>query len=84
MRRITMSKLKEVLRLKYLNQLSNRQIQTMTGISRSSVSNYIKQYEVLAISVEELLELSDSKLNELFVKKHSWQRQKFFSTSSCS
>ena len=57
-----MSKLKEVLRLKYLNQLSNRQIQTMTGISRSSVSNYIKQYEVLAISVEELLELSDSKI----------------------
>lgn len=28
-----MSKIKEVLRLKYLNQLSNRQIQTMTGVS---------------------------------------------------
>lgn len=80
MRRITMSKLKEVLRLKYLNQLSNRQIQTMTGISRSSVSNYIKQYEVLAISVEELLELSDSKLNELFVKKHSVKVKKDLST----
>ncbi len=37
-----MSKIKEVLRLRYLNQLSNRQIQTMTGVSRNSVANYIK------------------------------------------
>jgi transcriptional regulator of aromatic amino acid metabolism len=34
----------EVLRLKYRNQLSNRQIQTMTGVSRNSVANYIKSY----------------------------------------
>lgn len=52
----------------------------MTGVSRSSVSNYLKQYEVLAISVEELLELSDNKLNELFVKKHSLKVKKDLST----
>lgn len=39
-----MSKIKKVLRLKYRNQLSNRQIQTMTGVSRNSVANYIKSY----------------------------------------
>jgi hypothetical protein len=33
-----MSKIKEVLRLKYLNLLSNRQIQTITGVSRNSVA----------------------------------------------
>ena len=76
MRRIIMSKIKEVLRLKYLNQLSNRQIQTMTGVSKSSVSNYLKEYERLDRSIEELLQLSDSELNELFAKKHSIKPKK--------
>jgi len=66
MRRIQMSKIKEVLRLKYLNQLSNRQIQTMTGISRNSVANYIKCYLELDVTLEEVLTLSDTDLAELF------------------
>lgn len=66
MRRIQMSKIKEILRLKYLNQLSNRQIQTMTGVSRNSVSNYIKSYEELGTALEEVMELSDTDLAELF------------------
>jgi len=66
MRRIQMSKIKEVLRLKYLNQLSNRQIQTMTGVSRNSVANYIKSYIALGIDLEKLLALSDTELAELF------------------
>jgi len=61
-----MSKIKEVLRLKYLNQLSNRQIQTMTGVSRNSVANYIKSYIALGIDLEKLLALSDTELAELF------------------
>lgn len=50
-----MSKIKEVLRLKYLNQLSNRQIQTMTGVSRASVANYIKSYVELGATLDEVL-----------------------------
>lgn len=61
-----MSKIKEVLRLKYLNQLSNRQIQTMIGISRNSVANYIKCYLELDVTLEEVLTLSDTDLVELF------------------
>ena len=61
-----MSKVKEVLRLKYRNQLSNRQIQTMTGVSRNSVANYIKCYLSLGSKLEEILELRDSELEELF------------------
>jgi len=53
-----MSKIKEVLRLKYLNQLSNRQIQTMTGVSRASVANYIKSYAELGATLDEILVLS--------------------------
>lgn len=61
-----MSKIKEVLRLKYLNQLSNRQIQTVTGVSRNSVANYIKCYIELEVTLEEVITLSDSDLVELF------------------
>ncbi len=68
MRRVSMSKIKEVLRLKYLNQLSNRQIQTMTGVSRNSVANYIKSFIELGSSLDEVLELSDDSLAQLFVK----------------
>jgi len=64
-----MSKIKEVLRLKYLNQLSNRQIQTMTGVSRASVANYIKSYIELGATLDEVLVLSDSDLEQLFLKK---------------
>jgi len=63
-----MSKIKEVLRLKYLNQLSNRQIQTMTGVSRNSVANYMKNYIELGSTLDEVLSLSDADLAQLFVK----------------
>ena len=66
MRRVCMSKIKEVLRLKYLNELSNRQIQSITGVSRNSVANYIKSYIQLNASLEEVLELSDTNLEQLF------------------
>ncbi len=69
MRRITMHKIREVLRLKYLNKLSNRQIETMTGVSRSSVSNYLKVRETLEMELDELLGLSDAVLHDLFNKK---------------
>ena len=68
MRRVSMSKIKDVLRLKYLNQLSNRQVQTMTGVSRNSVANYIKSYIELDSPLDEVLTLSDNELEELFVK----------------
>jgi len=61
-----MSKIKEMLRLKYRNQLSNRQIQTMTGVSRNSVANYIKSYIALDSELEDILELADGELQELF------------------
>ena len=73
-----MSKIKEVLRLKYLNQLSNRQIQTMTGVSRKSDANYIKSYIALGSTLDEILALSDKELSELFAstkpKKHPVNR----------
>ena len=62
MRRVSMSKIKEVLRLKYRNQLSNRQIQTITGVSSNSVANYIKSYIEFGSSLDEVLQLNDADL----------------------
>ena len=61
--------MKEVLRLKYLNQLSNRKIQFITVVSRKSVSNYVKIYLELASSIEELLNLNNDDLENLFHPK---------------
>jgi len=76
MRRVSMSKIKEVLRLKYRNQLSNRQIQTMTGVSRNSVVNYIKSYIELDSSLDEVLQLSDTDLAQLFISKRPIKAKK--------
>ena len=75
MRRISMNKIQEVLRLKYLNKLSNRQIQSLTGISRNSVRNYIKSYEELDATLEEVLALSIQDLEDLFYPKKIAKRQ---------
>ena len=61
-----MSKIKEVLRLKYLNQLSNRQIQSITAVSRNSVANYLKIFEELETTLDEVLNLSNIDLEQLF------------------
>ncbi len=61
-----MSKIKEVLRLKYLNQLSNRQIQSLTGVSRNSVANYVNCFVSLGASLEDVLELKEPDLEQLF------------------
>jgi len=66
-----MSIIKEVLRLKYLNELSNRQIQTMTGVSRNSVANYAKSYIALGKTIDEVLALADNELEVLFHKKQT-------------
>lgn len=69
MRRISMSKIKEVLRLKYLNLLSNRQIQTITGVSRNSVANYVNSFSEMNLSLEKILVLNDDEIEQFFHPK---------------
>ena len=64
-----MSKIKEVLRLKLLNQLSNRQIQTITGVSRNSVANYVNSFNEMNLSLEKTLNLNDVEVEQLFHPK---------------
>lgn len=69
MRKITMHTIREVLRLKYINALTTRQIQTITKVSKSSVANYIKIYTELEASLDEVLALDDETLESLFFVK---------------
>ena len=64
-----MSKIKEVLRLKYLNLLSNRQIQTITGVSRNSVANYVNSFNEMNLSLEKILALTDEEIEHFFHPK---------------
>ena len=64
-----MSKIKEVLRLKYLNLLSNRQIQTITGVSRNSIANYANSFNEMNLSLDNTLKLEDEEVEQLFHSK---------------
>ena len=64
-----MSKIKEVLRLKYLNLLSNRQIQTITGVSRNSIANYANSFNEMNLSLDHTLKLEDEEVEQLFHPK---------------
>jgi transposase len=61
-----MSKLKEVLRLKYLSGLSNRQIQTLTGVSKSAISNYATRFEKSGVDINQVLLMENKELGRVF------------------
>ncbi len=60
-----MSKTKEVLRLKYLGDLSNRDIELLGVASRSSVSNITIHFENSALTIDEAMQMEEKKLSVL-------------------
>ncbi len=71
-----MSKLKEVLRLKYLGKLTNRNIQDLGVASKSAVSNYTARFEKSNLSINEVLQMPDQKLSALlFPELKQYQSQ---------
>ena len=71
MRRVLVQKIKEVLRLRFLNNLSYRQVEVLSGSSKSSVSEYCRRFEITPHTVETALALSDEELEvALYPEKH--------------
>lgn len=60
-----MSKTKEVLRLKYLGDLSNRNIEHLGIASKSAVSNITTHFEKSSLTIDEALQMEDKKLSAL-------------------
>lgn len=62
MEKISMLKIKEVFRLKYEAKLSARKIARALNISHTVVNEYIKRFEDLSLSYEDLMKLSDKEV----------------------
>ena len=62
MRRLSMNTIQEVLRLKYLGNLSNRNIETLGIASKSAVSNYIARFTKSALTIDEALAMKEEAL----------------------
>jgi transposase len=65
---IAMSKLRQVLKL-YCQGQFKLQISTVTGLSRNTVKKYIHSFKQLKTTWEEVSQLSDKDLDELFCKE---------------
>ena len=61
-----MNTIKEVLRLKYLGKLSNRNIELLGLASKSAVSNYITKFTKSGLSINDALAMKDESLFALF------------------
>ena len=76
-RRLSMRKIKEVLRLKWKNDLSNRQIAKSCSISHSTVSDYLLRAELAGLSWPLEPKLDDAAIENLLfplIKKQSTDR----------
>jgi len=60
--------LKQLIGLR-LDGFSNRQIGKTLGISRNTVNNYMKQFKASGLPLEELVELDNNAIGELFPEK---------------
>lgn len=79
MRRTSVNTIKEVLRLKYLGRLSNRNIELLGIASKSAVSNYIARFKKSGLAIDEALEMKDSVLFARFypeLKQNHQQTEK--------
>lgn len=66
-KRIDMSKLKYILRL-FFQGRNKLQISQNGGVSRNTLKSYLKILESLQLSAQDIEELSDKELEELFIK----------------
>ena len=57
-----MSTVKEVLRLKYLSDLSSRNIETLDIASKSAVSNFTARFEKSGLEIHEALAMQEQLL----------------------
>ncbi len=62
MKRLAMALVKEVLRLRFKNNMSYRAISRALGIPKSTVSDYCIRFQITGLSIEEGLNLLDDEL----------------------
>lgn len=69
MRKIPMKKVREVIRLHSMMQLSSRKIKGATGVARSTIQEYIKRFESSGLTMEQIDTLDDKTLQTRLFKE---------------
>lgn len=74
-----MKNIRKLLALKYESQLSLREIAQLTGISKTTISEYLVRFRRCGISYEECRDLSDRELLDLFEEKKQSESEMYTS-----
>lgn len=69
-----MKHIKDILRLRFLTDISYRQISRALNLPSSTVSDYCKRFEITAYTIEEFLSFEDDKAYELLFPEKKVQR----------
>jgi len=76
-KRISMKKIRDIIRLKETSDLSERKIAKALNISRPVVSQYISDFRSCGLSYEQAKTIPDSRLLDLFEKRKSKKSVKY-------
>ena len=60
-----MKKIKDILQLKYITELSYRQISRGVNVPSSTVSDYCKRFEITKYSIDEFLTMEEDYIYEI-------------------
>lgn len=71
MRKVSMKKISEVLRLHFKLNLSLRQSATLSKISLGTASNYINRFKELNIDIDDFISLNEMEQEKLFYPKNT-------------
>jgi len=69
-KRINVEKIREILRLSQELRFSIRQIAEATQISKTSVGEYLAEYKRSGLSYQDVLDMNDIELAEVFEKRN--------------
>ncbi len=69
-KRTNVEKIREILRLNQVLKFSIRQIADATGVSKTSVGDYLAEYKRSGLSYQDVLDMKDQELAEVFEKRN--------------
>ena len=65
MRKLSMRKIKDILKLRFITEISYRQISRAVDIPSSTVSDYCKRFEITKYEIDEFLSLDEDEIYKL-------------------
>ena len=71
MRRLSMKKIKDVLRLRFITNISYRQISRALNTPSSTTADYCKRFEITNYSIDEFLSLDEDEIYQLLFPEKS-------------